>query len=111
MRLYVPPPDAPGRLAILSRHLSLMPLTPSPFPPPTLSTLVERTEGFTGADVVALCRRAAMCALQRNAREGTETLIGWGDFEEALKSVGPSVNAFQLMRYTSFGVVASEMTS
>ena len=53
-----------------------------------IEELAKRTEGFSGADIEALCREAALNALRRdiNAKEVTKQ-----DFEEAFKVITPSV--------------------
>ncbi len=54
-------PDKQGRLEVLQIHTRGMPLAPD-VDLPTLSAI---THGYTGADIAALCREAAMKALRR----------------------------------------------
>jgi transitional endoplasmic reticulum ATPase len=54
-------PDKRGRLEILQIHTRGMPLAENV----DLTMLSNRTHGYTGADVAALCREAAMKALRR----------------------------------------------
>src|SRR5262249_55315897 len=54
-------PDAAGRREIFDIHTRGMPLAKDV----EISKLAETTHGFTGADVAALCREAAMAALRR----------------------------------------------
>ncbi|MEM3692981.1 MAG: CDC48 family AAA ATPase [Candidatus Bathyarchaeia archaeon] len=54
-------PDKNGRLEILQIHTRGMPLAEDV----NLKQLAEITHGYTGADVAALCREAAMKALRR----------------------------------------------
>jgi transitional endoplasmic reticulum ATPase len=78
-------PDTNGRKEILKVHTRKMPLAKDV----SIDELAEKTEGFSGADIEALCREAALNALRRdiNAKEVTKE-----DFEKALKVVSPSVS-------------------
>jgi transitional endoplasmic reticulum ATPase len=54
-------PDRPGRLEVLQIHTRGMPLATDV----DLTNLSAITHGYTGADIAALCREAAMKALRR----------------------------------------------
>ncbi len=82
--IYVPPPDKDARLAIFKVHTKRMPLAKDV----DLGKLVEATEGYTGADIEAVCREAAMFAAREN-REATE--VKMNHFYEALETVSPSL--------------------
>ncbi len=56
-----PLPDAQDRQAILAVHLRHKPLHSTI----TVEELAARTENFSGAELAALCSRAALCALRR----------------------------------------------
>jgi transitional endoplasmic reticulum ATPase len=58
------------------------------------TTLAERTEGFVGSDLEALCREAGMLAL----REGATTVTR-GHFDEAITKVHPTMNENLRMYY------------
>lgn len=60
--VYVPVPDRDGRLHILKIHTSKMPLAADV----DLATLADRTNGYTGADLEDLTRRAGLQALREN---------------------------------------------
>ncbi len=91
-------PDTRGRYEILLVHTRNMPLDKDV----DLRKLAEMTHGFTGADLAALCREAAMRALRRvlpkiNLDEETippevlENLrVTMQDFLDALKEITPS---------------------
>ncbi len=91
-------PDVHGRLEILQIHTRGMPLTKDV----DLKLLSEKTHGYVGADLAALCREAAMAALRRvlpdvNVDEETipsEVLnkisVGMEDFTNAMKNLQPS---------------------
>ncbi len=91
-------PDVHGRLEILQIHTRGMPLTKDV----DLKLLSEKTHGYVGADLAALCREAAMAALRRvlpdvNVDEETipsEVLnkisVSMEDFTNAMKNLQPS---------------------
>ncbi|RME53621.1 AAA family ATPase [Candidatus Woesearchaeota archaeon] len=81
-------PDKKTRKAIFKVHTKRMPLAKDV----DIDALVEKTEGYVGADIEAVCREAAMLAL-RHAEMGKKTAkeIGMQFFLEALKKVRPSV--------------------
>jgi transitional endoplasmic reticulum ATPase len=82
--IYVPQPDEKSRLEIFNIYTKNMPLTKDVDP----THLATVTKNYSGADIEALCREAAMYALRRdvNAKQVTMT-----DFQEAMKRIGPSI--------------------
>lgn len=52
--------------------------------------LAQRTTGYVGADLSALCREAAMNAIRDMAKGSGEQEVTLNHFYEALKTVGPS---------------------
>ncbi|KAG6548025.1 hypothetical protein Mapa_010459 [Marchantia paleacea] len=65
--LYVGPPDEDARRQIFGIHLGKMPYSPDV----CISSLAAMTSSYTGADISAVCREAAMIALEEdvNVRE------------------------------------------
>jgi len=61
--VYVPVPDRGGRLGILRIHSAAMPLGSDV----SLESLADRTQGYTGADLEDLTRRAGLQALQEDS--------------------------------------------
>jgi transitional endoplasmic reticulum ATPase len=90
--VYVPPPDKAARLEIFKVHTNKTPLANDV----NLEKLAELTEGYTGADIEAVCREAAMAAL-REDRKAKE--VKSKHFEEALKVVPPTVTKDSLKAY------------
>jgi transitional endoplasmic reticulum ATPase len=82
--IYVPQADEKSRLEIFKIYTKNMPLTKDV----DVAHLATITKNYSGADIEALCREAAMYALRRdvNAKEVTMT-----DFQEATKRIGPSI--------------------
>ncbi len=98
--ILVPAPDEKARLEIFKVHTRRMPLAEDV----KLEELAKKTEGYTGADIEAVCREAAMAAMRRALREGVlkpgmkmdevrrKVRVAMKDFEEALEKIGPSVS-------------------
>ena len=71
--------------------------------------LAEKTEGYTGADIEAVCREAGMLAIRGSIKPGMskeevkeiakKIRITKKHFEEALKKVKPSLTKEDLKRY------------
>ncbi|KAM7327439.1 hypothetical protein ACRRTK_013806 [Alexandromys fortis] len=55
-----------------------------------LGLLAEMTVGYVGADLTALCREAAMCALLKSEKSHDSPQIDETDFLDALKKIQPS---------------------
>ncbi|MCS7114137.1 MAG: CDC48 family AAA ATPase [Nitrososphaerota archaeon] len=93
--LYVPLPDLQARKEILKIHLNRKPLAEDV----DIEDLAERTEGYTGADLAAICNTAVMLAIRehiignKNPEESKKNLknikLHKRHFEEALKKVKP----------------------
>ncbi len=64
-----------------------------------LSQLVSAARYYSGADIEALCREAAMVALRKDVKTKEVTLE---DFEEARKRIGPSITPDMEKWYKSF---------
>jgi len=81
--VQIPVPDKDARLKILEVHTKDMPLKDV-----SLEELAEKTDGYVGADIESLCREAALISLREDMNAKTVTKK---HFEEAIKSVTPSV--------------------
>jgi transitional endoplasmic reticulum ATPase len=86
--VYVPVPDASGRRTILGIHTERMPLADDV----DLDRLAERTEGYTGADLENLTRRAGLHTLRESLRDGdADRTVAMAAFERALEDTRASV--------------------
>ena len=100
--IEIRPPDKRARLEILQVHTRNMPLSEDV----DLAKLAEMTHGYTGADLAALAREAAMSALRRFIKSQTVDLskaeeipveilrnlkVTMPDFLEAMKFVRPTL--------------------
>ena len=82
--LEIPVPDPESRLAIVKLHTAKMPLDKSV----NFKEMVSRTEGYSGADLEALCREAGMEALRENI---AATTVTQKHFANALNAVRPTL--------------------
>ncbi|WP_224336316.1 AAA family ATPase [Haloprofundus halobius] len=92
----VPAPDEAGRRAILDVHVRDKPLADEV----DLDDVVSRMDGFTGADIAAVCREATLLAIRDVAEryEGEEAnehadevLVTEAHFDAALETVEPTM--------------------
>ncbi|MDI9643974.1 MAG: CDC48 family AAA ATPase [Candidatus Verstraetearchaeota archaeon] len=100
--VYIPLPDRAAREAILKVHTRKMPLDGGV----DLKALADKTEGYSGADLAALCREAALSALREDMKPKK---IQMRHFEEALKAVHPSVSREDMLRYNDSRKVLGKM--
>ncbi len=82
--IEIPPPDEAGRSMILQVHLRGKPLASRV----SVAKLAARTEGYSGAELASLCRRAGMNAIRRAAarvsrHEASDLCLEPDDFEVA----------------------------
>lgn len=80
--LYVGPPDEKGRLEIIKILTRKMPLASDV----KLQEIAIATQNYSGADLAALCREAAVEAMRNNSPK-----ISNHDFANSLKQVRPSI--------------------
>ncbi|GAB6946639.1 CDC48 family AAA ATPase [Vulcanisaeta sp. JCM 16161] len=101
--VYVPPPDENARFEILKVHIRGLKLADDVKDGnyKYLRDLARRTEGYTGADLAALVREAAMLALRETIRSNTNQVkpVGIEHFEDALKVVPPSLSKQDIARF------------
>ncbi len=92
--IYVEPPNVAGRLEILKVHSRRMPLEEV-----DLADIAQRTNGYVGSDLAALCREAGLVAIRENLKANKVTMA---HFAEALKITHPSVDPESLKFYEEF---------
>jgi transitional endoplasmic reticulum ATPase len=80
--VYVESPDEKARNEIIGKLTFEMPLSKDV----DLAQIAARTKGFSGADLVALCREAAINAIRNKVR-----IVNNSDFEKSLQFVKPSI--------------------
>ncbi len=99
--IYVPPPDVHARLEILKIHTRNMPLAPDV----DLFEVARRTEGYSGADLEALVREAAMRALKESIHIEK---IYMRHFMEAMERIKPSITPDIVKIYEEWAVRARQ---
>ncbi|XP_035600418.1 ribosome biogenesis protein SPATA5 isoform X1 [Oncorhynchus keta] len=93
--VYVPLPDGPTRREIFALQLRSMPVDQDL----CLDDLVTRTEKYSGAEITAVCREAALLALQEDIKA---QLIMGRHFESALNTVKPRVPDSLIQSYINY---------
>ena len=82
LRIFIQPPDERGRFDIIKIMTDSMPLSTDV----NLKEIAVATQNYSGADLAALCREAAVNAMQNNASRISST-----DFAAGLKQIKPSI--------------------
>ena len=92
--ILVIPPDEKTRLNIFEIHTKDMPLAKDII----LSDLAKKTENYSGADIEAICREAAILALRDDLKIN---IVESKYFEKALENIKPSLSKTDAEKYTS----------
>jgi transitional endoplasmic reticulum ATPase len=93
--IYVPEPQQKARLEIFKLYTKGMPLAKDV----DLPRLAGMTKSYSGADIEALCREAALKALRKDFKSKQVT---FADFQEATEKIGPSVSPDMDTWYKNF---------
>ena len=104
--VYVPLPDADTRLAIIKVHTKDKPLAKDV----RLEDLQQLTDGYSGAEIAAVCNEAAMKALEENVKNMINSDNGAlpdlgimpKHFHTAIKTITPRINKELLKIYDEF---------
>eukprot|EP01035_Chromulina_nebulosa_P019992 gene19992-25963_t len=89
-KIYVYPPDSNSREKILSLQLSKIPTDESI----NIQELVDMTNGFSGAEVVAICQEASYIAMD-NGSEG----VSQSNLVQAINETKPQINEKMIQFY------------
>lgn len=92
--LYVPPPNRVDRIDILKSTLAKIPNSNI-----EVQIIADRTEKFSGADLVGVCREACLLAMERDI---SEAVVQNEDFDVVLRTAKPSITSKQLDFYTKY---------
>jgi len=94
-QIYVGLPDSTAREAIARYCLKEVP-TEDGF---DFNVSVEKTDGYSGADMAEICRRAKKAAINRQIESEQDEFVTAADFDKALSVVSPSVRPDSLAEY------------
>ena len=93
--LYVPPPDGPARKTLFNHELAGKPLGPDV----AHSALAVATDGYSAADIAAICRSAAVAAAKEAAARGERVPITMTVLQEQIARSPASLTRAQLAGY------------
>lgn len=93
--IYVGPPDAAARAAMCAYNLKEVPLADGL----SFHGAVEKTVGYSGADLAEVCNRAKLTALKRQLAGDEASVVSVEDMDAAVDSVVPSVSDDLLGQY------------
>ena len=111
--IYIPVPDLDSRKSILKAALRKSPVSKDV----DLAYIAEKTENYSGADLMAICQSAAKYAIGEaiqariearrmgaDDEEGPtgEAIIEKRHFEEAVRNSRPSISPADLLKYKAF---------
>ncbi len=97
-KVYVPLPDFAARRRILEINLKERPLAADV----RFDDLAQICDGYSGADVANICRKACAIPFIESIRTGVDRDVERRDFESVFAQVRPSVNPKELARYEKF---------
>ncbi len=96
--IYVGPPDAPAREAIIAFNLKDVPVAGDV----SIAEIAAKTNGYSGADIAELSDRAKRAALNRQLLTGNKENVLPDDFAAAIQKVLPSITAELLKQFESW---------
>ena len=93
--IYIPLPDLQTRTEIFNIHLRETPLACGV----NIDDIIVQTEGYSGAEITAICREAALAALQDDINA---VHVKHEHFVKALQTVKPQISADLVQYYNQF---------
>jgi transitional endoplasmic reticulum ATPase len=94
-KVLIPLPDAEARFKLFEIYLAGRPLDDDI----DFSVLVERTSGYSGADIKAICSRSASRPFLESINGGDPRNIRLADLLAVIDATPPSVNARDEVKY------------
>ena len=88
--MHIPPPDHSSLKKIIQIHARNMPLGKF-----NLDSLADKMQNFTGADVEAVCREAALIAMRAEKKS-----VSKKHFEQAIDRVRPTITPDMIEYYS-----------
>ena len=96
--IYAPPPDKNARALLFEKSLEKAPCEANI----DFEKLAGMTQGFTGADIVNICREAKMNALESRIKSSDKHEITTDEISGIIKGTKPSAPDTVLARYKNF---------
>jgi transitional endoplasmic reticulum ATPase len=97
-QIYVGLPDQTAREAIIRYSLKEVPVEDA-F---SFEDIAARSEGYSGADLAEICRRAKKAAIRRQIASGQNEVVRRNDLDQELMHLNPSVSATALAEYVKW---------
>jgi len=95
--VYVPPPDRPARVALFRKELSARPVAEDV----DFERLADITEGYSAADITAICNAAAAATAREALRTGARPTITMQRLVEQIERTPRSITDAQISLYES----------
>ncbi len=95
VKVYVPLPDPEARFRLFEIYLKGRPLDDDV----NFAELVSRSDGYSGADIKAVCARSASLPFLETVSGGVARNIGMADLLSTLESLPPSVSKKDCDKY------------
>lgn len=92
VHIHVSLPDAADREALFRRKLENLPCSPDL----DFESLAHRTQGYSAADITAICLSALRRALDQHMREGRPALVTQAMFDSVIRTTRPSARPEQI---------------
>ncbi len=102
-KVYVPLPDAAARFRLLEIYMGKRPLGEDV----DFAELVERTQGYSGADMRAIASRAATLPFLESVRTGETRKISRADILQVLEDMPPSVSPKDVHKYEEWAALTT----
>ena len=97
--IYVPPPDEISRVEILKSATGKTPLQSDV----NLAQISKSTEGFSGADLDALCKEATLNAMNEMGLDQVQN-VGQKHFDLVLRDFRPSLDRETIEKYQALSI-------
>jgi len=95
--IYIPPPNEKARKEIFWVYLRDIPTAEL-----DLEELAQLSEGYSGADIAAVCREAKLMAIREEIGKTGEGLVTMEHLRKALSKVNPSITEEIIAKYERF---------
>ena len=95
--IYVPPPDLPAREQIFKLNLKKVPHDELDF-----AYLASITDGYSGADIAYICRKAGEFVFRDAIENGIQRNLSMTDITRAISEKPPSISKQYIARYIAF---------